>query len=168
MGAPLDPSRYDWDAARSGDLSDEEVFQLTYAAQVEWATEGTFASLDISRDPVVRRFLRVWLEQEVVHAQLLARVLRGRDASVEPIHRERKHRWGAARGKLLNQVARLGVGDDFFGVHMSWGAINELTTLRFYSVVRANSRSELLRTVLRDVIAQEALHYSVGVGLHTA
>ena len=61
MGEPLDPSRYDWSAARTDALTDEEVFQLTYAAQVEWGTEGTFASLNISRDPVVRRFLRVWL-----------------------------------------------------------------------------------------------------------
>jgi hypothetical protein len=43
---------------------------------------------------------------------------------------------------------------------MSWGAINELTTLRFYSVMRATTQSNLLRRVLRDVIAQEALHYS--------
>jgi rubrerythrin len=161
MGAPLDPSDYDWAGARPGMLSDEEVFQLTYAAQVEWGTEGTFASLDISRDPVVRRFLRIWLAQEVVHADLLAEVLtRSGAAPVRPVHRERRHRWGAARGKLLNQLARVGVGDDFFAVHMSWGAINELTTLRFYRVMRANTRSALLRSLLRDVMAQEALHYS--------
>jgi hypothetical protein len=160
MGSPLEPSRYDWSAARTGELTDEEVFQLTYAAQVEWGTEGTFASLDISPDPVVRRFLRVWLAQEVVHAELLARVLARCGATVAPVHRERKHRWGAARGKVINQLARLGVGDDFFAVHMSWGAINELTTLRFYSVMRARTHSALLRAVLRDVIAQEALHYS--------
>ena len=160
MGAPLDPADYDWSAARGEELTDEEVFQLTYAAQVEWGTEGTFASLDISRDPTVRKFLRVWLDQEVVHADLLARVLAPRGVSVAPVHLERKHRWGAARGKVLNQLARVGVGDDFFGVHMSWGAINELTTLRFYSVMRAKTRSELLRRVLRDVIAQESLHYA--------
>jgi rubrerythrin len=160
MGDPLDAGDYDWSLARPGELTREEIFQLTYAAQVEWGTEGTFASLDISRDPVVRKFLRVWLEQEVVHATLLARVLAGSGATVVPVHRQRKHRWGAARGKLLNQLARLGVGDDFFAVHMSWGAINELTTLRFYSVMRANTESNLLRSLLRDVIAQEALHYS--------
>jgi len=160
MGAPLDPSRYDWSDARPGDLRDEEIFQLTYAAQVEWGTEGTFASLDISNDPVVRRFLRVWLEQEVVHARLLARFLRGFGAPVAPVHQERKHRWGAARGRFLNQLARRGIGDDFFAVHMSWGAINELTTLRFYSVLRSTTRSALLRALLRDVIAQEAMHYS--------
>src|SRR4051812_34213922 len=91
MGTPLDPNRYDWSAARPGALSSEEVFQLTYAAQVEWATEGTFASLDISRDPVIRRFLRVWLAQEVVHAQLLARLLAGCGVEVPPVHRERQH-----------------------------------------------------------------------------
>lgn len=160
MGEPLDPSRYDWSAARTDTLTDEEVFQLTYAAQVEWGTEGTFASLNISRDPIVRRFLRVWLDQEVAHANLLARVLAARGVAVDPIHRAPKHRRGAARGKLLNQVARLGVGDDFFAVHMSWGAINELTTIRFYGVLRAKTSSELLRAVLRDMMAQEALHYS--------
>lgn len=91
MGAPLDPSRYDWETAGTGELSDDEIFQVTYAAQVEWGTEGTFASLDISRDPIVRRFLRIWLDQEVVHAQLLARVLHRSGASVAPIHRDRKH-----------------------------------------------------------------------------
>jgi hypothetical protein len=160
MGEPLDPERYDWSEAQPGALSPEEVFQLTYAAQVEWATEGTFASLDISRDPVVRAFLRIWLDQEVVHAQLLARLLAGCGVEVPPVHREQQHVRGAARGRRLNQLARLIVGDDFFAVHMAWGAVNELTTLRFYRIVRSNSTNPLLRAILRDVIAQEALHYS--------
>jgi hypothetical protein len=160
MGPPLAAADYDWSGAEPGALSPEEVFQLTYAAQVEWATEGTFASLDISPDPVVRRFLRVWLDQEVVHAQLLARFLAGCGVEVPPVHREPQHVRGAARGRRLNQLARLAVGDDFFAVHMAWGAVNELTTLRFYRIVRANSENPTLRAILRDVIAQEALHYS--------
>jgi hypothetical protein len=160
MGEPLDASRYDWDAVRPGDVTDEERFQLTYAAQVEWGTEGTFASLDISRDPVVRRFLRIWLDQEVVHAELLARFLRACGVDVPPVHREPRHRRGARRGRLLNRLARLVVGDDFFAVHMTWGAVNELTTQRFYGVVRRRTHSEVLRAILRDVMAQEALHYA--------
>jgi hypothetical protein len=160
MGPVLDPDRYDWSAARPGAISPEVVFQLSYAAQVEWATEGTFASLDISRDPVVRRFLRVWLDQEVVHAELLARFLAGCGVEVPPVHREPQHVRGAARGRRLNQLARLAVGADFFAVHMAWGAVNELTTLRFYRIVRANTANPLLRAILRDVIAQEALHYA--------
>jgi hypothetical protein len=160
MGAPLDPAAYDWRLAAADPLSDDEIFQLTYAAQVEWGTEGTFASLNISRDPVVKRFLHIWLEQEVVHANLLARVLESSGVRVEPLHRTVRQRFGAQRGKWVNQLARRAIGDDFFGVHMAWGAINELTTLRFYGVVRNTTQHRLLRTVLRDVMAQEALHYS--------
>jgi hypothetical protein len=160
MGEPLDASRYDWDAVCASEITEEERFQLTYAAQVEWGTEGTFASLDISRDPVVRRFLRVWLDQEVVHAGLLARFLGACDVDVPPVHREPRHRRGARRGRVLNRLARLAVGDDFFAVHMTWGAINELTTQRFYGVVRQRTQSDVLRAILRDVMAQEALHYA--------
>ena len=72
MGAPLTVDSYDWTRAPTQSLRAEEVFQLTYAAQVEWATEGTFASLDITENPEVKRFLRIWLAQEVVHGRLLA------------------------------------------------------------------------------------------------
>jgi hypothetical protein len=160
LGEPLDPARYDWSTAPDAPVDDETRFQLTYAAQVEWGTEGTFASLDISDDPVVRRFLRAWLDQEVVHAQLLARFLAASGTAVDPIHREPRHRRGAARGRMINQVARRLVGDDFFAVHMAWGAVNELTTLRFYGIVRHRTGSELLRSILRDVMAQEAQHYA--------
>jgi len=63
MGDALDPARYDWASATAQPLTAEETFQLTYAAQVEWGTEGTFESLNISEDPVVRRFLPIWLER---------------------------------------------------------------------------------------------------------
>jgi hypothetical protein len=159
MGDPLDPARYDWAAATAQPLTAEETFQLTYAAQVEWGTEGTFESLNISEDPVVRRFLPIWLEQEIVHADLLARFLAARGVHVDPLHRTPRQQRAIRRGRRVNQVARRLVGNDFFAVHMTWGAVNELTTLRFYGVMRSRTRNELLRTVLRDVMAQEAVHY---------
>lgn len=161
MGDPLDPADYDWDAAASGPpLSAEETFQLVYAAQVEWGTEGTFASLDVSDDPVVGRFLAVWLRQEVVHADLLVRFLATQGRTVEPLHRSRSQRLAARRGRWINQAAARVLGPDFFAVHMTWGAVNELTTLRFYSLLRRRAENPVLRAILRDVIAQEALHYS--------
>jgi rubrerythrin len=160
LGEPLDPHAYDWASATDGPLTSEERFQLTYATQVEWGTEGTYQSLNITRDPVVRRFLRIWLEQEVVHADLLARFLAEHGVMVDPLHRTKEQQRAAGRGKIVNQLARRVVGDDFFAVHMSWGALNELTTLRFYRVIRARTGNELLGTLLRDIIAQEAAHYA--------
>ncbi len=160
MGEPLDPDDYDWSAAADSPVTADEVFQLTYAAQVEWATEGTFESLDITRDPTVSRFLRIWLEQERVHGELLDRFLNQTGVDVTLLHREPRHRRGARRGKRPNQLAHRFVGDDFFAVHMAWGAVNELTTLRFYQVIRQRTSNPLLSTILGDIIAQEALHYA--------
>lgn len=159
LGEPLDAGHYDW--AQAGvPLTDGERFQLTYAAQVEWGTEGYFASLDISKDPVVKEFLETWLEQELVHGDLLARVLAAQGMTIRATHRSPRQRFITARGRALNKIARRVVGDDFFAVHMSWGAVNELTTLRFYGVMRSRTTNPTLRAVLRDVMAQEALHYS--------
>lgn len=160
MGSPLDADSYDWRRADNGRLTPDELFQLTYAAQVEWGTEGTFESLNISADPVVSKFLQIWLRQEEVHAELLVRFLHECGVHVEALHTSRKHRRGAERGRRINQLAHRVVGDDFFAVHMSWGAVNELTTLRFYQQIRARTRNGFLRDLLRDLIAQEALHYS--------
>jgi hypothetical protein len=159
MGSPLHVGEYEWSKASLQPLTYDEVFQLTYAAQVEWGTQGTFESLDISRDPIIRRFLRIWLRQEEVHADLLVRFLDARGVAVGPLHQQSRHRRGARRGRILNQLAHGLVGNDFFAVHMAWGAVNELTTLRFYQQIRARTENTLLAQLLRDIIAQEALHY---------
>jgi rubrerythrin len=159
LGEPLDAARYDWSEA-AAPITDDERFQLRYAAQVEWGTEGYFASLDISKDPVVKEFLERWLEQEIVHGDLLSRVLAAQGVTIGATHRSPRQRFITARGRAVNKVARRIVGDDFFAVHMSWGAINELTTLRFYGVMRSRTTNPTLQVVLRDVMAQEALHYN--------
>lgn len=160
MGAPLDVDAYDWDRATDQPLSEQEVFQLTYAAQVEWGTEGTFESLAVTDDPELTRFLAIWLEQEVVHAQLLERLLEQHGHGVQLLHREDRHRRGARRGARLNRLAHRMLGDDFVALHMTWGAVNELTTMRFYSVLSRRTDNELLRQLLRDLMRQEALHYA--------
>ena len=60
----------------------------------------------------------------------------------------------------MNQAAAKALGSDFFAVHMTWGAVNELTTLRFYSLLRRRSPNPVLRQLLGDVIAQEAVHFA--------
>ena len=159
MGAPLAMDAYDWTRAARQPLSVEEVFQVTYAAQVEWATEGTFESLDITENPLVKRFLRTWLAQEVVHGELLSRFLRECGHAARPLHETTRQRFAARRGRWVNRLAHRLVGEDFFAVHMTWGAVNELMTLRFYAIMREGTRNVLLRDVLRDLIAQEVLHY---------
>src|SRR5262249_2997051 len=117
-------------------------------------------SLDVSNDPVVGRFLGIWLEQEVVHAELLARFLATQGEWVTPLHRTRSQRRAARRGKWVNQAAGRGPGNAFLAGHIAWGGVNELTTVRFYSLLRRRTANPVLHTLLADVIAQEAVHFS--------
>jgi hypothetical protein len=160
MGDRLDPGTYDWSRAGAVPLSAAEIEWLVYATQIEWGTEHYFAVLDISRDPVVHRFLRLWLEQEIVHADLLRRFLAEHDVSVRPVHAAPAKRLARWRGKQLNRIARRLIGDDFFAVHMTWGAVNELSTQRFYGVIRSRTANPLLRDILRDIMGQESAHYA--------
>jgi hypothetical protein len=160
MGTPLDGDDYDWDAAAEPRLTPEQHFQLTYAAHIEWGTEATFASLDVSDDPLVGRFLPIWLEQEVVHGELLGRFLATQGTAVAPVHTTRRQRFAARRGRLVNRAAVRALGADFSAVHMTWGAVNELTTLRFYALMRHRTENTVLAHLLGDVVAQEALHFA--------
>ena len=160
MGGCLDPARYDWCRVAEAPLTDHEIDFVTYATQVEWGTEHYFAVLDISDDPLVHRFLRTWLDQEVVHADLLRRLLAEAGVKVRPVHRRWTKRFARWRGTQLNRLARRVIGDDFFAVHMAWGAVNELSTQRFYGVLRSRTANPVLRDILRDVMAQEAAHYA--------
>ena len=94
------------------------------------------------------------------HGELLARFLAEAGVQVPKLHRTEQQRRAAQRGRRVNQVAHRLLGDDFFGVHMMWGAVNELTTLRFYRMIRRDSENPLLRQILRDLVAQESLHYA--------
>jgi len=160
MGPPLQADDYAWDAAASVPIPQEERFQLGYASHIEWGTESTFASLDVSDDPVVARFLRVWLEQEVAHGELLARFLATQGEIVAPVHRSPRQRLATRRGRAVNRAATALLGRDFGAVHMTWGAVNELTTLRFYALTRRRTANPVLRHLLADVVAQESLHFA--------
>lgn len=160
MGPPLNPADYDWSRAADVPLTADEIEWLTFATQIEWGTEHYFAVLDISNEPIVNRFLRVWLEQEVVHADLLRRLLTAHGVGVHPVHDALPKRAARWRGKQLNRAARRVIGDDFFAVHMAWGAVNELSTQRFYGMIRGDTANPLLRELLRDIMAQEAMHYA--------
>ena len=87
-------------------------------------------------------------------------MLEAHGGRVRPLHHSRRMRLSAARAHWTNRALRRVMGDDFSAVHMAWGAVNELTTVRFYGIVRSATGNGLLRELLRDVMAQEALHYS--------
>src|SRR5262249_28858421 len=144
-----------WDDVPRHPLSAEARQTLRYMQDIETHTIVYLRTLLATRamdDPEVATFLACWFYEETFHGRALARFLA---AAGEPVVARTRSRmtvpqWAEARATAV--VARL--WRDFVGVHMTWGAINELTTLVGYQRLAARAGhpvlSELLARVVRD------------------
>jgi hypothetical protein len=112
------------------------------------------------RDPDVTAFLTAWNYEEHFHGEAIARVLasHGQPAGrprVAGVRRERAGRDGAR--PLAFQVAS-GLLPDITAIHMSWGAINELTTQAGYARLAAKAGHPTLTELLKRIMRQEGRH----------
>jgi hypothetical protein len=110
-------------------------------------------------DPEVATFLACWLYEETHHGLALARFL---DAAGHPLGprarprgRESFPQWFEARATAL--LSR--VWGDFCAVHMTWGAINELTTLTAYRRLAARANHPVLSDLLERITLDESRHF---------
>ena len=121
---------------------------------------STCASLLATRaidDPDVATFLACWVHEETFHGLALAALPGGRRPSGgrrAPTPRGQEPLRQAARGARRPRWCRR-LWPDFCAVHMTWGAINELTTLTGYRRLAALRRitrcsPELLERIVRD------------------
>ena len=109
-------------------------------------------------DPEVATFLACWFYEETFHARALARFLAAAGHPVAPRRRSRLTfaQWLEVRATTV--VAR--TWHDFVGVHMTWGAINELTTLMGYQRLSAVAAHPVLSELLGRIMRDEAKHFS--------
>jgi hypothetical protein len=108
-------------------------------------------------DPHVATFLACWLYEETFHGRALARCLDA--AGVNVVERRRSRATLAQRGEALLTAAVARTWPDFVGVHMTWGAINELTTLTGYQRLAAVARHPVLSELLARIIRDESRHF---------
>src|SRR5207247_5849133 len=109
-------------------------------------------------DPEVATFLACWFYEETFPGRALARVLAaaGHPVTPRPRSRESFFQWAEARATAV--VARL--WPDFVGVHMAWGAINELTTLIGYQRLSQVAGHPVLSELLARITRDESRHFS--------
>ena len=60
-------------------------------------------------------------------------------------------------GTLLGSAI---ASEDFVAIHMTWGAVNELTTLNAYHRMIAKTENVALTQVLKGIIKQERRHFA--------
>jgi rubrerythrin len=152
-------------AARVG-LSSDEIFALTYFADVENQSLRylrTLLSMKVAFEPEVAAFLATWNYEEFFHGYELERLLSA--CSVSLSRDRRLQKLASARPNeriealLLPLLSRL-YEADFPAVYFTFGAIQELTTLRGYEHLGARSANPALALLCQRIAKQERRHFA--------
>ena len=158
----LDLSAIDWADVPAHPLPLDAVRTLRYMQDIESHTIVYLRSLLATRaidDPDVARFLACWVYEESFHGMALERFLAAAGHPVGPRPtargREGPAQWLQARATAL--LSR--VWPDFCAVHMTWGAINELTTLIGYRRLAARAGHPVLTSLLDRITRDESRHF---------
>ena len=158
----LDLSAFAWDDVPRHPLAAGAVRTLRYMQDIESHTIIYLRALLATRaidDPEVSTFLACWLYEETFHGIALARFLEAAGHPVGPRARPRgqeplSQRLEAAATALLSRA-----WPDFCAVHMTWGAINELTTLTGYRRLATVAGHPVLTELLERIMLDESRHF---------
>ncbi len=166
VSAKIDTSDIDWNQAREAGLTDDEKFVLTYFSDVESQTIRYLKMLlqmKIAFKPSVSAFLTTWSYEEFFHGYELARLLNICGAPLEENRVEKTYRvarfneWlEAAFLPLLSRV----FSNQFPAVYLSFGAIQEMTTLRGYERLCRYTRNPVLKILCERIAKQERRHFA--------
>jgi rubrerythrin len=176
----LDLSHLDWDRIPDHPLSDGDVMCMHYMMDIETHTVIYLRDLLGTRaasDPQITAFLSCWVYEELWHGEAFSDFLRayGIEVPAEPklpdgstpmptrARRTQRVREELGIGHQLSLVPMM-LGSmllpDFIALHMTWGAINELTTLTGYHALIRRSDHPVLNEMLKRVIQDERRHFA--------
>src|ERR1043165_9598462 len=139
----------DWDLARKHGLTEREVENLKFFADIESQTVYYFlevAKLQVARDPELLTFLTMWNYEEYFHSYALTRLLTECGVDVESATaRSTKIRAGArfkARFEDFAQtlIAKL-MPRTFVALWMFWGSLQECLTTQAYEELARNTKN---------------------------
>jgi hypothetical protein len=176
----LDLSDIAWDDIPRYPLSDGDVMCMHYMMDIETHTVIYLRDLLGTRaahDPHVTAFLSCWVYEELWHGEAFSDFLRayGIEVPAEPKLPDGSTPMPTRPARTKQFRERLGVGHqlsllptmlgsmltrDFVAIHMTWGAINELTTLTGYHQLIRRSSHPVLHQMLRKVIQDERRHFA--------
>jgi hypothetical protein len=158
----LDLDAIAWTDVGKYPLPAAAVRTLTYMQDIESHTIVYLRALLATRaidDPEVATFLACWLHEETFHGIALARFL---EAAGHPVPRRATPRGQEPVSKRLEGWATATLSKawpDFCAVHMTWGAINELTTLTGYLRLRTVAAHPVLADLLERIMLDESRHF---------
>ena len=153
-----------WDQVGRHALNPAFIPILFYMRDVESFTEIYYNELlrtPTCKNPYIRKFMDRWSVEENTHAKLLNRFLN--EAGIPTS----SNWWNEAKASiplsytLQTQIGSMILslfGKHFTGVHMVWGAINEMTTLQGYRRLWRLAGHPVLEHLLRAIAQEESIH----------
>ena len=176
----VDLSGIDWVRIPDHPLGDGDLMCLQYMMDIEAHTVIYLRDLLATRvaaDPQITAFLSCWVYEELWHGEAFSDFLRcyGIEVPAEPKLPDGSTPLPTRRNRWQELRVRVGVGNglgilptifgsmaarDFAAIHMTWGAVNELTTLTGYHALIRRSDHPVLHQLLRKVIQDERRHFA--------
>jgi len=157
----LDLTGIAWDDVPRYPLSPEVLRTLHYMQDIETHTIIYLRTLLSTRaldDPEVATFLACWFYEETFHGRALAHFLEAAGHEVAPRARSRESLPQRIEAVATAWLAR--AWPDFVAVHMTWGAINELTTLTGYRRLAELADHPVLSELLGRIMRDESRHFA--------
>lgn len=156
----------DWDLAAAVGLTEDERYILTYFADIEAQTLvylRDFLGTRAAFEPEVAGFITMWNYEEFFHGEALGRLLA---VCGHPLEERRlaSVRLGASARERFEAALARGLSwafpDAFPVLYMTWGAVQELTTLRGYERIAQTTRNPVLAEICRRIAKQERRHFA--------
>jgi rubrerythrin len=169
-----------WDRVKEHPLPVAEARCLAYMMDIESHTVIFLRDLLATRaafDPDVTAFLSCWVYEELWHGEAFSRFLGEAGYDLAP---DGERVWGdapyptrSARNTWIRRrlgakgyashmatLAAAAVLKDFVALHMTWGAVNELSTLTGYHRLIAMTEHPVLVELLTRIIKDERRHFA--------
>src|SRR5215813_6974289 len=166
VSARVDTTDINWDEAREAGLSEDELFILTYFADVENQTiryMRMLLGMKIAFQPAVAAFLATWNYEEFFHGYELEKLMQSCGHKLQENRRDINHkkmrlneRIEAAFVPLMSRI----FANQFPAVYLSFGAIQEMTTLRGYEHLHLYTQNPILKILCERIAKQERRHFA--------
>jgi hypothetical protein len=157
------PELFDW-TEPGPHLDDESRFCLGYMMDIESHTiiyMRELLSTSVADDPSITAFLSCWVYEEFFHSRTIAKLLESQGVRIDDkrfAELRRRKPADYVQQKIATIASRM--TRHFPAIHMTWGAINELSTLTGYQALVDRARHPLVTAVLSRIIKDERRHFS--------